>query len=514
MEEAQKQLLILQSAKESVEKESASAKSLVSRLNKEVSKMKSQVESLTGKLDLVTSEKDSLAKTGSELQLVAKERDELKTAKEIVESELESAKIENEGNKSRIENLTTFLRKTKASVAELTTKLQQASQAEQEAKRSLAKEMDAHKLVLGELETLKMSNLTTETAVVKFPTQGSLITGSLEASNTVEDISTLSTGKDLPQVPSEGFHFSPSPVQEHIVLATLDKAPLSLSDSDNKGVIAMAVSDTSRQSTDTNLELVAGIRQDTSDNSIETKVSDSNAVSREENSVTENPSTVNESLSVSVPSDENTIKEKLLKRKRDKKVQALVSTVIEPSGSANETEVQTDAFSTVPPSTFTNKSNISEDLKEDGPKNVEGILESRNQHQLNCVPETERAHEPSLEPPRSVEFTGVEQNDFVTEVNSSQNRASEKSSDSSLNIHPDSKQGLIEGVCSTSAETFISDDISSLSEPSKKRILVDENTEMVSNKLPRLNQSSEDEKESSHMDVLCTDDKDTSLLLP
>ena len=493
VEEVKKELSFLQSAKENVDKECTSAKSLVSRLNKEVSKMKAHVESLTKNLEVISAEKDALAKATSDLNSVAKERDQLKTAKEVVESELESTKIENEGNKSRIENLTTFLRKSKASVTELTAKLQQATQAELEAKRSLAKEIDSHKSVLHELETVKASNNSIEPTSAK-PTEA-LKPVQLATNDDVLAAGVGSAAKDslmtLPQVPSEGFKFSPTPVSEQVFSSANDKLSLSSSIADDKGVNHLLTSDTSRPSSNISLKELAGLEPPT-EGCIDPSNVESNDLLKEVNNPTlDNQTPVNESAVSSASAqieDENAIREKLLKRKRDKKGQVLSTKTLEPPlFSLTETELKSSVTSSGSAVSLTNVTvALCDGVEKEEAENQEFI---DTNVQIMGTTESDKGNRDILRSITGEELFVIEKTKDDAHESSISARPVEMSDDTTA---PGVSDSIEEQASAEMQASETPNDTLPLSHSSKKRAS-DESIEVIRTKLPRLTQPNEDD---------------------
>ena len=498
VEEVKKELSLLQLAKENAEKECTSAKALVSRLNKEVSKIKTQNETLTKHLEQVNAEKEALAKASSDLTTVMKERDLLKAAKEAAEGELENAKIENEGNKSRIENLTTFLRKTKASVTELTAKLQQATQAEQEARKSLSKEMEAHKSALLELEVVKTSNINAETNALKVQNHSSAPQQTLEPSDTVklfhatnDDVMAMDSGiatKDqpvsVPQLPSEGFKFSPTPVSEPVVSSVAETPfglPSSSNSTEDKSINRPAPLDTSRPSSNTSLKELAALEPSADIIMVPKNVESTELGKEDYNPALDSQKSINESTVSSVGGqieDENMIREKLLKRKRDKKGQALLTKTLEPSSSLNESELKPSTESVTVLTNVTEVHGVVDNEKEPSPT-------------MSSI-ESDKGSSEMVQPLTVEEPGAIDQKAALNESVISAGIV-EISSDSVIQSKCVEEQSMV-GIESSNKVASLEnpDEAISSSNLSKKRA-IDEITEVVSFKVPRLTQLKEDE---------------------
>ena len=146
VEASKKEVQSLMSTKARVEKEAASAKTLVSRLNKELTQRKTELEAAKTSLAKVTAEKNSLSKKSSAADTsVAKERLQLKQALKNKEEELASSKAEMESANNRIEGLKKIMGKLKQQNVDMQKKSKAAEAKQQETEKALEKEHEVLK---------------------------------------------------------------------------------------------------------------------------------------------------------------------------------------------------------------------------------------------------------------------------------------------------------------------------------------------------------------------------------
>jgi myosin heavy subunit len=159
IEEAEDRCVELLAAKEKAEKETATAKSLVSRLNKEMSKMRSNLETSHASLNQVRSENEELVKSKSgSIDTLKKEIEDMKKMKDQAEKDLSAAKTEIVALSSRLENLKNISRSNKAKVLESQKNLESALKKEREIAKLLEEEKEAHKAALQLAERLQATS--------------------------------------------------------------------------------------------------------------------------------------------------------------------------------------------------------------------------------------------------------------------------------------------------------------------------------------------------------------------
>jgi len=199
VEEAEHRASELLAAKEKAEKETAAAKSLVSRLNKELLKMRSTLETSNASLNQAKSENEELVKNNSgSIDVLKKEIEDTNKMKEKVEKELGSAKLEIVALSSRLENLKNISRSNKAKVLESQKSLESALKKEREISRLLEEEKEAHKAALQLAERLQATAGTENGTVVSAMSQGEKGKGGIveEASKGPEILQAASTRKE------------------------------------------------------------------------------------------------------------------------------------------------------------------------------------------------------------------------------------------------------------------------------------------------------------------------------
>jgi hypothetical protein len=177
LDEAKKNAEALTLAKEMADSESKSAKSLVSRLNKELSRQKALVESSKTMLAKLSSEKETLAKTNSLTgDALQKECEDLKEESKKTKASLALTKTELSSSTTRIGNLTNILRKLKDANEKARLEVAQAQTNE---KAALAREQEAVKASVKALasqppkqpETLQKTDKSSEAVTIVVPEQ-------------------------------------------------------------------------------------------------------------------------------------------------------------------------------------------------------------------------------------------------------------------------------------------------------------------------------------------------------
>jgi len=223
VEAMKKEIESLQAQKDQAERDAASVKALVARLNKEISTFRTSIENTKKTLAKTTAERDALAKrNSSDGSDAAKERDNLKAASQKMEAELSTAKSDLSLANGRVENLMKILRKQKDSVQDLESKLTKSVANEQEAQKSLAKEREVSKELKKEQEAQKglieeqklalaKAQKEAEMKLKKMPPTSTAPTTTppIDASVTKKEVA-VSEAKEVLQVPPGGFKFGPS----------------------------------------------------------------------------------------------------------------------------------------------------------------------------------------------------------------------------------------------------------------------------------------------------------------
>jgi len=223
VEAMKKEIESLQAQKDKAERDAASVKALVARLNKEISTFRTSIENTKKTLAKTTAERDALAKrNSSDGSDAAKERDNLKAASQKMEAELSTAKSDLSLANGRVENLMKILRKQKDSVQDLESKLTKSVANEQEAQKSLAKEREVSKELKKEQEAQKglieeqklalaKAQKEAEMKLKKMPPTSTAPTTTppIDASVTKKEVA-VSEAKEVLQVPPGGFKFGPS----------------------------------------------------------------------------------------------------------------------------------------------------------------------------------------------------------------------------------------------------------------------------------------------------------------
>jgi hypothetical protein len=224
LQQSKDEILKLQTEHKNVERECDSAKGLVVKLNKKVQEMKSQLDASKTALEKANAEKDLLVKSSEGSANVEKEAQELKNKFDSVVGE----KLILE---SRLENLMIILRNNKTKSNETQQKLQQALQAEKEARNKLQQEKESFEAKLKDMDTTvtKPKNSPEETQIVNQMDSKQVDKMEVEAAtenvvadesvarenskpNTAEAEDEVVPVLPIPTVPKEGFKFVASKV--------------------------------------------------------------------------------------------------------------------------------------------------------------------------------------------------------------------------------------------------------------------------------------------------------------
>ena len=213
VEASKKEVESLKTTKARVEKEAASAKALVSRLNKELTQRKTELETAKTSLAKVTAEKNSLSKKSSAADTsVAKERLQLKQALKKKEEELAASKGETQAANNRIEGLKKIMGKLKQQNVDIQKKSMAAEAKQQEAEKALEKEHEVLKEKQAELAKAQPSAPARAPSPAPAPAPAPAASKA-KALTTAKSTDAATTKKaNVPKVPAGGFKFAPSPV--------------------------------------------------------------------------------------------------------------------------------------------------------------------------------------------------------------------------------------------------------------------------------------------------------------
>ena len=200
VEETEKQCTTLQKEKGVVEKEVASVKSLLSRVNKEMKNRVTSIEAFKAALAKEKKEKELLIKNNAGSSNNAKkELDDLKKAKEAVVKELASSKAATEQQNKRVENLKKIL-KQNTNVAKIRKeKIDAMTVQEKETATALAAALKSRDEALEKLSGVQAGG------DVAMPSKS-------EQEVVVAEVGNSDSGKsegtsEEPKVPPEGFKF-------------------------------------------------------------------------------------------------------------------------------------------------------------------------------------------------------------------------------------------------------------------------------------------------------------------
>ncbi len=213
VEASKKEVESLKSIKARVEKEAASAKNLVSRLNKELTQRKTELEAAKTSLAKVTAEKNSLSKKSSAADTsLAKERLQLKQALKNKEEELASSKAEMESANNRIEGLKKIMGKLKQQNVDMQKKSKAAEAKQQETEKALEKEHEVLKEKQAELAKAKAKTSAPARAPSPAPAAAPAPAAPKSKASTTASDAASTKKPQPPKVPAGGFKFAPSPV--------------------------------------------------------------------------------------------------------------------------------------------------------------------------------------------------------------------------------------------------------------------------------------------------------------
>lgn len=219
LQQSKDEISNLQTEHRNMERECASAKGLVAKLNKKVQEMKSQLDTSKTALEKANAEKDLLVKSSEGSANVEKEAQELK-------KKFDSILAEKEILEKRMEHLKMILRNNKTKSNETQLKLQEALQREKEARNKVQQEKESFEAKLKEMDTTftKPKSIPEETQIVNQMDSEHVDKMEVEAAteNVVADESAASGNSKpniaeeedevipvlpIPTVPKEGFKF-------------------------------------------------------------------------------------------------------------------------------------------------------------------------------------------------------------------------------------------------------------------------------------------------------------------
>lgn len=213
VEASKKEIESLKTTKARVEKEAASAKALVSRLNKDLTQRKTELETAKTSLAKVTAEKNSLSKKSSAADTsVAKERLQLKQALKKKEEELAASKVEMEAANNRIEGLKKIMGKLKQQNVDIQKKSMAAEAKQHEAEKALEKEHEVLKEKQAELAKAQPSAPARAPSPVPAPVPAPAASKAKATTTAKSTDATTAKKANVPKVPAGGFKFAPSPV--------------------------------------------------------------------------------------------------------------------------------------------------------------------------------------------------------------------------------------------------------------------------------------------------------------
>lgn len=310
LQHSKDEILTLQTEQKNVERECASAKGLVVKLNKKIQEMKSQLDASKTALEKANAEKDLLVKSSEGSANAEKEAQELK-------KKFDSVLAEKAILEKRMENLKIILRNNKTKSNETQQKLQEALQAEKEARNKVQQEKESFEAKLKEMDTTftKPKNIPEETQIVNQMDLEQVDKMEVEATteNVVADESAArdnskpNTAEDevvpvlpIPTVPKEGFKFIASKVGGE------NASHISTSPNPNDDVVGQTSSETNTSNSE--VENSKSASETTEKSSLQTSV----PVPTKTIETTENSTDRNSSKT----SKETSLKEKLLEKKR------------------------------------------------------------------------------------------------------------------------------------------------------------------------------------------------------
>jgi nucleoprotein TPR len=304
LEESKNEISKLQIEHANVERECASAKGLVMKLNKKIQDMKSQLDLSKAEVIKANAEKDLLIKSSESSATAEKEAQEL-------QKKLESAMAEKDILEKRMEHLKIILRTNKSKSNETQQKLQEALQAEKEARSKVQQEKESFEARLKEIDSSSSTTKITseENQVVnqldsaqvdnvEVPDESTTKKSSKAISSEVE--ATIIPPARIPTVPKEGFKFIASKVSGE----NADNTITSVNENDAL---------TEQTSSEMNMQL-AETEKNNSTSEVSEKSSSNilTTVPTKKVDTTENVTKANSSQT----SKETSLKEKLLEKKR------------------------------------------------------------------------------------------------------------------------------------------------------------------------------------------------------
>ena len=338
LEERKKECVTLKAAKESAESQTKNTKTIISRLNKEVLRLK----------NLYETSKSSLEKTNKEIESLKKKNKSVVSEKEINElrEEKKNATLELATTKQRVENLSEMLKKNRKRHIELQQKYQEVTQKEQDAKAALTKQTESHQALLKSYDSLKSSLKEKETKDQK-EKQVPLVPSETSQRNTKESNSSK-TVPPIPTIPMGGFKYAPSDSKKatddsvskkkevktgkiNSLKENVKKLSKPVSEAQeeetkaasNKTQKMNSISESHDNATDiqTNMEQESSTSTQQKSKNPNTLKSKNPSLLKEANKATTNKNTES---GKQILSEENNLREKLMKRKRElaKKIEA------------------------------------------------------------------------------------------------------------------------------------------------------------------------------------------------
>lgn len=337
LEESKNEISKLKIEQTNVERECASAKGLVVKLNKKIQDMKSQLDSSKAEVIKANAEKDLLIKSSESSASAEKEAQELK-------KKLESAMAEKVILENRMEHLKIILRNNKSKSNETQQKLQDALQAEKEARSKVQQEKESFEARLKEIDSSisATKNTSEENQVVNQLDSAQVNNMEVSDESTTKKTSkpisseveaTTIPAPQIPTVPKEGFKFIASKVSGDNVDNTLTPV-------NRNGAL------TEQTSSETNMPIT---ETDKSNNTSEvSEKSSSNIltpVPTKKVDTTENVAKANSSQT----SKETSLKERLLEKKRKMAESIAAQKLALQSSVTNtpKTDIQQDSIDTV-----------------------------------------------------------------------------------------------------------------------------------------------------------------------
>mmetsp|Transcript_18894 Transcript_18894/g.27951 ORF Transcript_18894/g.27951 Transcript_18894/m.27951 type:complete len:1878 (-) Transcript_18894:926-6559(-) len=235
-ENVRKECSVLKTQKDASEKEGASAKALVAKLNKDLSSQKTILQKQQAMLKKMNLEKESAAKTSSTTASVTKERDQLKEMYKKMKSEFTSKETELKGANDRIENLKQRLRLFQKTISDQRQKISslETTLSATAVSTSIAQNLTSNNATKGAEATQTGDGANSK--VVKLAetkeegkAKSTAICQENPKANTKESVK-----EDLPSVPESGFRFGPSSKQTPVAPSTPNETSSTEIDASNK----------------------------------------------------------------------------------------------------------------------------------------------------------------------------------------------------------------------------------------------------------------------------------------